>query len=105
MAGFRILVVVLESTPTSSIFLDLTTTVKKICYICNELKMPGIMAKIALIINERSKAGIALKELLDLLKTQPGIEIIENSNYSKSMNNVTLNSINDAISEKTESVS
>jgi hypothetical protein len=47
------------------------------------------MATITLKINERSKAGIALRNLLDVLKTQPGIEIIEdntpNSNTIKAM--------------------
>lgn len=29
-------------------------------------------------INERSKAGKALKDLIDMLKEQPGIEVVDN---------------------------
>lgn len=59
------------------------------------------MATITLKINERSKAGIALRNLLDVLKTQPGIELIED----KTPNDKTLRSIKDAKAGKTESIS
>ena len=29
-------------------------------------------------INERSKAGIALQKMLEILKTQPGVEVVSN---------------------------
>jgi hypothetical protein len=63
------------------------------------------MATITLKINERSKAGIALRSLLEILKTQPGIEIIENKDSYKKFNNETLKAINDAKTGKTEPIS
>ena len=35
------------------------------------------MQKITIKINERSKAGIALKKMLEILETQPGVQIVE----------------------------
>ena len=64
-----------------------------------------IMATITLKINERSKVGIALRNLLEVLKTQPGIEIIENNDSYKRFNNETLKAIDDAKTGKTETIS
>ena len=63
------------------------------------------MTTITLKINERSKAGIALRNLLEVLKTQPGIEIIENNDSCRKFNSETLRAINDAKNGKTESIS
>jgi hypothetical protein len=35
------------------------------------------MQTITIKINERSKAGIALKKMLEILETQPGVQIVE----------------------------
>lgn len=35
------------------------------------------MQTITIKINERSKAGIALQKMLEILKTQPGVQIVE----------------------------
>ncbi len=35
------------------------------------------MQIITIKINERSKAGIALKKMLEILETQPGVQIVE----------------------------
>lgn len=41
------------------------------------------MQTITIKINERSKAGNALQKIIDILKTQPGVEIIsENEKYN-----------------------
>jgi hypothetical protein len=44
-------------------------------YICATISMS--MSTITLKINERSKAGKALKAMLDILLNQPGVEIID----------------------------
>ena len=63
------------------------------------------MATITLKINEHSKVGIALQNLLDILKTQPGIEIIEDNDSCKKFNSETLRAMNDAKTGKTENIS
>ena len=35
-----------------------------------------VMQTITIKINERSKAGIALQKMLEILKTQPGVEVV-----------------------------
>ena len=63
------------------------------------------MTTITLKINERSKVGIALRNLLEVLKTQPGIEIIEDNDSNKRFNSETIKAINDAKTGKTENIS
>jgi predicted RND superfamily exporter protein len=39
--------------------------------------MNKVRQTITIKINERSKAGIALQKILEILKTQPGVQIVE----------------------------
>ncbi|MEI7675911.1 MAG: hypothetical protein WCJ03_03950 [Bacteroidales bacterium] len=63
------------------------------------------METIVLKISERSKAGIALKSILEILKNQPGIEILESVERAKKPNANTSKAIKEASEGKSEPIS